>query len=437
MAHAPTLNIVVVPSVEQDVAETVKFANSWNAPFLAISSGHGRITTMKNMQNGIEIWMNQLNSIDVSEDGTTAQIDGGTLAKSIVDTLWKSGKQTVTGCCDCVSFLGPGLGGGHGLLQGHHGLISDQFVSMNVVLADGTIRTIDAESDLWWAMKGAGHNFGIVTSVKSKIYDIQHRNWAFEAFAFTGDKVERLYERVNKHLVQDGNQPEGIIVLSIYANNPAVDKTKPIVLLSILQEGVTAVDHVYTKPFHQLGPVFAQAGSGEYPEISTWLEVSNESPACSKNSIAAFSFPIYVKAYSPQAQREAYDIFASATQEIPSLNGSTIMLEGYSVKGVGSIPSDSTAFPHRNDNLMLAPMMMYAPQGPELDKQAAELGEKLRDILHKGSGQVEMHSYVNYAFGEESKKNIYGYEPWRQERLLALKNKYDPHRRFSFYAPIA
>ncbi|KAF4963215.1 hypothetical protein FSARC_8750 [Fusarium sarcochroum] len=258
---------------------------------------------------------------------------------------------------------------------------------MNIVLTDGTMRTIDAESDLWWAMKGAGHNLGIVTSVQSKVYDIQHRSWAFEVFAFAGDKVENIYEGLNEHL--------------------------PIVLLTILQEGGTAVDKIYTKPFHQLGPVFTQARSGEYPEISTWLQVSNEPP------------------------RKAYDLFASATQEIPSLNTSTIMLEGYSVNGVGSVPSDATAFPYRNDNLMLAPMMMYAPQGPELDKQAAELGEKLRDIFHKGSGQAEMHSYVNYASGEETKENIYGYEPWCQERLLALKNKYDPHRKFSLYAPIA
>ena len=80
----------------------------------------------------------------------------------------------VTGVCQCTSLLGPGLGGGHGFLQGHHGLVADQFVSMNIVLADGTLHTIDEKSDLWWAMRGAGHNFGIVTSVETKIYDIEH-----------------------------------------------------------------------------------------------------------------------------------------------------------------------------------------------------------------------------------------------------------------------
>ena len=52
-------------------------------------------------------------------------------------------------------------------------------------------------------------------------------------------------------------------------------------------------------------------------------------------------------------------------------------------------------------------------------------------------GRDEFHAYVNYAFGTETNEEMYGYEQWRQDRLLALKDKYDPQRRFSFYAPIA
>lgn len=44
---------------------------------------------------------------------------------------------------------------------------------------------------------------------------------------------------------------------------------------------------------------------------------------------------------------------------------------------------------------------------------------------------------MNYAFGDESTQNWYGYEQWRQDRLSALKRKYDPNSKFSFYAPIA
>ena len=98
----------------------------------------------------------------------------------------------MTGGCECVSIVGPGLGGGHGFLQGRHGLISDQFVSLNLVTADGKLRKVDENHELWWAMRGAGHNFGIVTSITSKVYDVVRPKWAYASFVFTGDKVEGL-----------------------------------------------------------------------------------------------------------------------------------------------------------------------------------------------------------------------------------------------------
>jgi FAD/FMN-containing dehydrogenase len=131
--------------------------------------------------------------------------------------------DAVTGTCECVSVLGPALGGGHGWLQGHHGLVADQFVSMNIVLANGTLQTIDANSDLFWAMKGAGHNFGIVTSLTSKIYDIQHSNWAIETLIFTGDKVEAIYQAANDYLLKNGTQPAEVINWSYWLNNPEAD----------------------------------------------------------------------------------------------------------------------------------------------------------------------------------------------------------------------
>lgn len=117
--------------------------------------------------------------------------------------------------------MGPALGGGHGWLQGHHGLIADQFVSMNIVLADGTLKTIDSKSDLWWAMKGAGHNFGIVTSITSKIYDIEHSDWAIETLIYSADQVEEVYQAANDNLL--GKQPEGVINWSYWVNSPDAD----------------------------------------------------------------------------------------------------------------------------------------------------------------------------------------------------------------------
>ncbi|KAI0122400.1 FAD binding domain protein [Daldinia grandis] len=434
---APGVQVAAVPGTESDVAEIVRYANQQNVPYIAVSGGHGAITTVGKMQDGIEIWMNQLNNIEISDDGLTAKIGGGALSKSVTDTLWAAGKQTVTGCCECTSILGPGLGGGHGFLQARYGLIGDQFVSMNVVLADGTIQTIDKTSDLWWAMNGAGHNFGIVTSVTSTIHDIQHPDWAYASFTFTGDKVEGLYDKINTHLLKNGTQLVDIMNYSFFFNNPDVDPTQPLIIFFILQEGVTAVDAAYTAPFRDLRPISTEAAGGSYRDLPAWTGNGNESPPCQKAGLKNIRFPIDIESYHIPSQRKAYNLFASATQETPAFNNSLFLFEGYSLQGVQSIPSESTAYPFRGDNLLLAPLITYTPGEPDLDKKAVELGHALRNIIHEGTGRSEMHTYVNYAYGDEAKENWYGHEKWRQERLLALKNKYDPKRKFSFYAPIA
>ena len=72
----------------------VKFANKRDVPFLAYNGRHGAITTIGKMDRGIEIFLEQLSSVEVSKDGMTAKIGGGTNTKALVDALWEAGKQT-------------------------------------------------------------------------------------------------------------------------------------------------------------------------------------------------------------------------------------------------------------------------------------------------------------------------------------------------------
>lgn len=118
--------------------------------------------------------------------------------------------------------MGPALGGGHGWLQGHYGLIADQIVSADIVLADESLQTINDKSgfDLMWALKGAGHNFGVITSVTTKVYDIQHPDWAIETIIFSGDKVEAVYQAANDHLLRNGTQPVDLANWSYWLNIP-------------------------------------------------------------------------------------------------------------------------------------------------------------------------------------------------------------------------
>lgn len=94
---------------------------------------------------------------------------------------------------------------------------------MRVVKADGSIIKVDKNSDVFWAMKGAGHNFGIVTSVVSKIYDIQHRNYALQTIIFSGDKVEAVYELANQMWLTGGTIPEDLNNWSYWFFDPTMD----------------------------------------------------------------------------------------------------------------------------------------------------------------------------------------------------------------------
>ncbi|KAF4994529.1 hypothetical protein FGRMN_5738 [Fusarium graminum] len=433
----PTVNIVVVPGTEEDVVKTVQFANKKKLPFLAYNSAHGAITTIGKMKQGIEIYLDQLSGVNISKDGKSVTISGGTKSKRVTQTLWESGKQTVTGCCECVGYLGPALGGGHGWLQGRHGLIADQFESMRIVLANGTLATIDSNSDLWWAVKGAGHNFGIVTSVTSKTYDIKHKNWAFEIMTFKGDKVEKLYEATNKYILKNGKQSTDLINWSYWFNKPDADPTRPIIQILFMQEGVQAVNPGYTKPFQKLGPISVDQKTGVYTDLAKWVGISTTDGPCQKNGAMNPRFPLYLEAFNATAQKEAFNSFADNIQGASPFNNSLVTFDGYSQKGVNAVDAKSTAFAYRGQNVLVGPLISYTPGGADRDAKAAELGKRIRQILHEGTGRKHIPTYVNYAFGDEGPNEWYGSESWRQDRLQSLKKAYDPEGMFSFYAPIA
>lgn len=116
--------------------------------------------------------MANLKDITIQSSGKSAWLGGGVYDGQVLNYLWDQGYVTTTGACDCVGMMGPGLGGGHGPLEGLYGMVSDNFRQLNVVLANGTAIRVNetSYSDLLWGMKGAGHNFGIVTSFEINIF---------------------------------------------------------------------------------------------------------------------------------------------------------------------------------------------------------------------------------------------------------------------------
>ena len=184
-------------------------------------------------------------------------------------------------------------------------------------------------------------------------------------------------------------------------------------------------------------PISTTADVGDYTTIAKWQGVDvNSAPCTHRSRMDQAGFSLTLLEYNASAMRQSYDLFASTIKETPAFStGSVVLIEGYSTKGIKAVPSESSAYPLRGENLIITPLMAW--KEPELDKTARRVGEQMRQILYKGTGRKEMHTYVNYAHANESLENMYGYEPWRLEKLRSLKKKYDPKGRFSLYAPIA
>jgi len=78
---------------------------------------------------------------------------------------------------------------------------------------------------------------------------------------------------------------------------------------------------------------------------------------------------------------------------------------------------------------------VWTYRDPSLSSKIIAAAQKSRDILVKASGG-RLHAYINYALGDETLEEMYGFEPWRLQKLRRLKKEYDPTGKFNFYAPI-
>ncbi|PHH90757.1 hypothetical protein CDD83_2753 [Cordyceps sp. RAO-2017] len=430
---APDIQLVIEVARESDVSLVVKYCNDNSIDFLAYSRGHGSTSTLAKMK-GIEINLSKLNAITIRPGGKSALFQGGTYGKLVIETLWDKGYVTTTGSNGCVGLLGPGLGGGYGRYQGLYGLISDNFITLNVVLADGRAVKVSKSSheDLFWAMQGAGHNYGIVTSAELKIHPRKIDTWHYHNYAWSQDQLETVFEALNRF------QGKGKIPTLMGVNFgqftlvPSISKTDPVLNWTFAYAGPADEAEKLLRPFNAIKALSHESGDVPYPQILAVQGTSDNGFMCSPQPYVGSS--ALLQTYNVTAQRQIYDLFRKQAKEQPELAANArVFYEGYASEATQAVRPDSSAFPHRDEYLVV---FFTAVAPGNLRPIARKWGNDVRDLWNAGQPDRRPATYVNYANGEESLESMYGYEPWRLERLRGLKAKYDPHNRFRFYNPI-
>ncbi|PHH80589.1 hypothetical protein CDD80_848 [Ophiocordyceps camponoti-rufipedis] len=431
----PHIEIVVEVKTEADVSKVVKYCNDNSIEFLAYTRGHGFTSTLTKFR-GIEINLSQLKAIKIQPDGKSAWFQGGTYGKLVIDTLWDRGYVTTTGSSGCVGLMGPGLGGGFGRYQGQYGLVSDNFVNLNVVLADGSTVTVNetSHSDLFWAMRGAGHNFGIVTSAELKIYPrkIHVDTWHYHNYVWTQDKLEAVFEALNKFQGKGEIPPLMGANFGQFSVEPSTNQTKAVISWTFAYEGPAQEAEALLKPFNDIKAILSTSGDVPYPQLMALQGTGINSPSCASNPYIGGTANLQV--YNVTAERQIMDVLNERISQHPQLAaGARVFHEGYASKRTQEIDPRSTAYAHRDDYLVV---FFAAVASPGLEKVARKLTQDVRRFWYGGQPGRLPTAYVNHAAGGETVESLYGYEPWRLERLRHLKAKYDPKNSFRFYNPI-
>ncbi|KAL8674198.1 MAG: hypothetical protein Q9224_007504 [Gallowayella concinna] len=221
---------------------------------------------------------------------------------------------------------------------------------MTVVTANGSIRTVSdhENADLFWAMRGAGHNFGIVTSFKYRIYD-SIPTWYIATFIYTKDKLDAVFSALNDQN-DNGNQPKELTTYTVFAFNSSISN-EPVIIVSLWYAGPASSAHPYTLPFLALNPLHTNNDSVPYPSLADAVGTGVNSPVCSPGMSVGI-FPVGILKFNISTNHQIYNLYSELVTQRPEFAGSVVQFEAYAMSSVRSVKAKSTAYAHREDNLL-------------------------------------------------------------------------------------
>jgi FAD/FMN-containing dehydrogenase len=164
---------IVSCSCPEDVAHGVTTAREYGVPVSVKGGGHS-VAGNAVCQGGLMLDMSAMKQASVDPERELIVAGAGLTLGEFDAATSRYGLATTLGVVSMTGIAGLTLGGGIGWLNGKHGLACDNVVSMDVVTADGQLRTVDASQhpDLFWAMRGGGGNFGVVVSFTYRLHPV-------------------------------------------------------------------------------------------------------------------------------------------------------------------------------------------------------------------------------------------------------------------------
>jgi FAD/FMN-containing dehydrogenase len=383
---------VIEPLDSRDVQAVLRWADRRDVRVTARSGGHS-YAGYSTLDEGVVIDLRRLDGIAVDRRAARASIGAGAHAIAIVDALARHGGAVPLGSCPTVGLGGLALGGGYGLAARAWGLTADNVTAITVVTPDGKLRRVDRrrDADLFWALRGGGGgNFGVATRFELRVHRVARAAWF------------------------RGSLPGGADAIAAWqAWAPETDPA----LTSLLQLGTNGSVSVLGQHLGSeaelgrlLGPLrragaSLTTGTSAYAPLQVRWANGRTTP---RTTFSAKSH--YVTRALPARARDAL------AAELARSNCS-VLLDAYG--GALNRPrARETAFVHRDARYSIQ-YLTYAGDGAGLRR------------LHRIVAPFADGAYQNYMDPELRgwRRAYYGRN---LDRLEAVRERYDPDRRFRF-----
>jgi FAD/FMN-containing dehydrogenase len=403
--HRPAL--ILRAETPADVQAGIRIARIHELPLSVRGGGHdwaGRAVRT----GGMVIDLSGMRRVSVDLTSRTATVSGGATAGDVIAAALPHGLVAATGTVGGVGMAGLTLGGGYGPLNGRFGLALDNLVGAEVVLADGQVVRTDAnhETELYWAIRGGGGNFGVVTSMRVRLHRLDQvlagfilYPWPDATEVWAG--LEEVYAEAPDELtVHSGmvSGPDG---------NPAM-LVSPTWSGDDLREGEKAIDALR----RLARPVVSQVRPMSYLDLLELIDsfiVDGIHYALRTRSVAGFS---------PEVVAALVDAGSSRTS--PSSGIMSHHFHGAAAR----VPAGATAFDRRDEHFVVEIVAAWQPGD----------GSAHRAWADAASAALAPHAlrggYVNLLGPDEPGQIAHLYGP-NADRLRAAKARFDPETVFA------
>ena len=389
-----------------DVIASVQFARDHQL-LVSVRGGGHNIVGFALCDGGLMIDLSRMKSVRVDPVRQTARAEGGATWGDFDHETQALGLATTGGIARPTGIAGLTLGGGHGFLMRQFGLACDNLLSVDVVTADGHLVTAstDEHADLFWGLRGGGGNFGVATSFEYRLRPLGPILGGLLIYPLAQAK-----EALRRFRDVTSTAPDELGITAVLGTLP--DGTHAAVVL-VCYTGPLADGERLLRPLREAGPLADQVGPMPYTALQSIVE--NFNPPGMRN---------YWKSdYLAQLSDEAIDLLVEYYPSVPApLTHVAIEHLGGAVSRVGE---DEMAVSHRAALYNAITIGMWGD--PVQDEQVIDWVRRLWEQLRPFSfGGV----YVNYLSNEGEDRVRAAYSPAKYERLVALKNTYDPTNLF-------